>query len=104
MKGRVKIKYRRYRGPPPYLQLISRFLHALRQDLFLAQAPRQSLYRAMQSGGPPRPGALIGALAHRDLQVFLLVAVLPPSWRMHCSMHCRRPPLAKAAPDLYAPD
>ncbi len=31
------------RGRRPYLQLISRLLHARRQVLFLAQAPRQSL-------------------------------------------------------------
>jgi len=79
------------RGRRSYLQPLSRFLHALRQDLFLAQAPRQSLSRAMPSGGPSRPGVPIGTLAQRDLQVVLLVAELPPSWRMRCSMHCRRP-------------
>ena len=46
--------------------------------------------------GDVPPPVTDGTLAQRDLQVSLLVAELPPSWRMQLSMHCIRSAAADA--------
>ena len=50
--------------------------------------------------GDVPPPVTDGTLAQRALQVSLLVAELPPSWRMQLSMHCIRSVAADAGPAL----